>query len=42
MWLPVIVEAIPINQEVACKFMFITLLFFLHLQGICEVLFCDS
>lgn len=28
MWLPVIVEAIPVNQEVACKFFFIAFLFF--------------
>lgn len=42
MWVPVIVEVIPVNQEVACKFMFITFLFSPHLQCICEVLFCDS
>lgn len=28
MWLPVIVETIPVNQEVPCKFMFVAFVFF--------------
>lgn len=40
MWLPVIVETIPVNQEVPCKFMFVAFFFFLpHLRCICKVLF---
>lgn len=39
-WLTITVELIPVNQEVACKFMFITP-FPLYLWYICEVLLCD-
>lgn len=34
MWLPVIVETIPVNQEVPCKFMFVAFFFFYLIFGV--------